>query len=174
MKRALFLAVALLVLPPVAKAQIELGFDSGVRVERTGGLSLTTFEIPSNWVRIGLPGETIGFESLLSLFAQRESGQTVSVISFLPGIVYHYRPRIYVRGEVGVSRFSSSSSSFSQFAYGLALGTKRVIGPGPLYLRFELGLDQWIENDRGTLNLSDDIQERSEFRALVGIGVVVN
>ena len=173
MKLALFLAAGLLVLPPVAEAQIQLGFDSGVRIERVGGLTETTFEIPSNWLRIGFPVETFTIESLISLFAQRSSGQTVSVISFLPGIVYDYRANLYVRGEVGLLLISASGSSVSQFGYGVAVGNKRQIGPGPLYLRFELGIDQWRENNRGTPSLNDDLQKRSEFRALVGISVVV-
>ena len=173
MKRALFLAVGLLVLARVAEAQIELGFDSGVRIERFGGLTQTTFDIPSNWLRIGFPVETFTIESLISLVAQRSSGQTVSRISFLPGIVYDYRANLYVRGEVGLLLFSQGGSSVSQFAYGVAVGTKRQIGPGPLYLRFEFGIDQWRENDRGTPSLNDDLQERSEYRALVGISVVV-
>ena len=57
MKLALFLAVGLLVLPPVAKAQVELGFDSGLTVQRILGTNLTTFSIPATWLRVGFfPG----------------------------------------------------------------------------------------------------------------------
>ena len=165
MKRALFFAVGLLVLPPVAEAQIELGFDSGVRVVRAGGLSQTRVDIPAGWLRVGFPGETFTFESLIDFTVAFSSGQTASVIRILPGIVYHYRASTYFRGEVGLLLINEAGDSLSQFAFGIAVGTKRQIGPGPLYLRLEAGIDQWRENN--------DFAESSEYRALVGISVVV-
>ena len=166
MKSALFLVVGLLVLPPVAEAQVELGFDSGVTIERSGGINTTTFEVPSNWLRIGFGGETIAFESLVSLAHARALGQSVTVIEILPGIVYNYRFSTYMRGEVGLLVVSARGESANQFAYGVAVGTKRQIRPGLLYLRFEAGVDKWRRNN--------DFNAKSDFRFLVGISVVVN
>ena len=59
-----------------------------------------------------------------------------------------------------------AGTSGSQFAFGIAVGTKRQIGPGPLYFRVEAAVDQWRENS--------DFFARSEFRFLIGISVVVN
>ena len=166
MKLGFFLGVGLLVLPAVAEAQLEVGFDSGVTVERGGGSSQTTFEIPSGWLRIGFSGQAFTFESLFTLAWARASGQSASVVEFLPGIAYRFRGNTYVRGEVGVLLFSAAGESASQFAYGVSVGTKRQIGPGPLYLRLETGLDQWEGNN--------DFRERSEFRGSVGLSVVLN
>ena len=166
MKLALFLAVGILVLPPVAEAQIEIGCDSGVTVDRTLGTNLTTFEIPSSNLRVGFPGATFTFETLASFTVQRRFDETTTVIRVLPGIVYHWRPTTYFRGEAGLRLLNDSGSSLNQFAFGVAVGNKRQIGPGPLYLRFEFGLDQWRQNS--------DFFAHSEFRGLVGISVVVN
>ena len=165
MKPALFLGVGLLVLPPVAEAQLEVGFDSGVTVERQGGTSQTTFEVPSALLRIGFVGQTIGFESLLTTFVRRVAGQTQTLIKLLPGISYNYRRSTYIRGEVGLVVVNAGSSA-SQFAYGLAVGNKRQIGPGPLYLRFEAAVDQWLEND--------DFFSHTDFRGTIGLSVVIN
>ena len=166
MKLALVLSVGLLVLPSVAEAQIEIGFDSGVAVDRTLGINVTTFDIPASWLRVGFAGERVSFESLVTFSLRRVLDQTASTIKFLPGIVYHTRRGLYFRGEVGLLLVNDPSSSLSQFALGVAAGLKRQIGPGPLYLRLETGVDQWRENS--------DFFKHSEFRGLVGISVVVN
>ena len=167
MKLALLLAVGLVVLPPVAEAQVELGFDSGVTVDRTLGNNVTTFLIPSSMLRVGFfPGETIAFESLFQFAHQRTPGQKATVIRFLPGIVYNWRPSTYFRGEAGVLLIDDSSTSATQFAFGIGVGTKRQIGPGPLYFRVEVALDQWRENS--------DFFAHSEFRLLAGISIVLN
>ena len=168
MKLALFLAVGLLVLPPVAKAQVELGFDSGLTVQRILGTNLTTFSIPATWLRVGFfPGQTIAFESLVTVDVQNASGQTATFIKFLPGVVYNWRASTYFRGEAGMLLVDDGAgTSGSQFAFGIAVGTKRQIGPGPLYFRVEAAVDQWRENS--------DFFARSAFRFLIGISVVVN
>ena len=166
MKLALFLTVGLLVLPPVAEAQVELGFDSGVTVDRTLSNNFTTFAIPSSWLRIGIPGETIAFESLLSFAVQSAGDQTATAIKFLPGILYHWRAGTYFKGEAGMLLVTGGGSTLSQFAFGVAVGNKRQIGPGPLYLRFEGAVDSWQENS--------DFFAHSEFRGLVGISIVLN
>ena len=166
MKSALFLVVGLLALPPVAQGQIEIGFDSGVMVQRSPGSDQTTFELPSSWLRFGFPSRTITFESLITFVAARASGQTATLIRILPGVVYQYRASTYVRGELGLLLISAGGESFSQFGYGLAVGTKRQIGPGPVYVRFEAGVDQWRENN--------DFLKSSDFRGLIGLSIVVN
>ena len=118
-------------------------------------------------LRVGFfPGQTIAFESLVSFAAQRFSGQTATVIRFLPGIVYNWRPSTYFRGEAGMLVIDDSSTSATQFAFGIGVGTRRQIGPGPLYFRVEVALDQWRENS--------DFFAHSEFRFLAGISIVLN
>ena len=53
-----------------------------------------------------------------------------------------------------------------QYAYGIAVGTKRQIGPGPLDLRLETGLDKWVERENLFL-------EASDFRGTVGLSIVL-
>ena len=166
MKRALLLGVGLLVLPCVAEAQLEVGFDAGVAVRRQPGSDQTTFSVPSGWLRVGFPGETISFESLMEVTVLRAFGQTASLVRLLPGIAYNYRPNAYFRGEVGMLLLNQPGSSASQFALGIATGTKRQLGPGPLYLRLEVGLDRWLP--------SSDFRKSSEFRGVVGLSVVIN
>ena len=173
MKLALLLAAGLLVLPRIAEAQIELGFDSGLRIDRTLGTNVTTFAIPSNWLRVGFfPGQAIAFESLVTVEILNAFDETATVIKFLPGIVYNWRANTYFRGEAGMlivddpGGIRGAIISGSQFAFGVAVGTKRQIGPGPLYFRVEAAVDQWRKNS--------NFFARSEFRFLVGISVVVN
>jgi hypothetical protein len=165
MKPALFLGLSLLVLPPVAEAQLEVGFDSGVTVERQGSSSQTTFEVPATLLRVGYAGQTISFESLLTTYVRRVSVQTQTLIKFLPGIAYNYRRSTYIRGGVGLVVVNAGGSA-SQFAFGLAVGTKRQIGPGPLYLRLEAAMDQWLENS--------DFLSHTDFRGTIGLSVVIN
>ena len=169
MKGALFLGVSLLLLPPVAEAQLELGFDTGVSVLRTGGQSLTSIDFPSGLrIGIGLPGE-FTFESLFKFSWLGASGQSSSTLEFLPGIAYNIRANTYIRGEVGMLQLTGvvEDRTFRQYAYGIAAGTKRQIGAGPLYLRLETGLDKWVERENQFL-------EASDFRGTVGITVVLN
>ena len=167
MKLALLLAVGLVVLPPAAEAQVELGFDSGVTVDRTLGINVTTFLIPSGMLRVGFfPGQTIAFESLVSFAVQRAFDETTTLIRFLPGIVFNWRPGTYFRGEAGIQIIDGGGTSASQFAFGVGVGTKRQIGPGPLYFRVEVAMDQWRENS--------DFFAHSEFRFLAGISIVLN
>ena len=73
---------------------------------------------------------------------------------------------VYLRGEVVVTYVREAGSGASQFGFGGAVGTKRQIGDGPVFLRFEGGVDRLLEND--------DFFSTNEFRALVGLSVVVN
>ena len=166
MKLALLLAVGLVVLPPVAEAQVELGFDTGLSIDRTLGDNITRFSIPSSLLRVGFfPGHTIAFESLLSVSILNAFDQTATVIKFLPGIVYNWRASTYFRGEAGMLIVDQGGESANQFAFGVAVGTKRQIGPGPLYFRVEASVDQWRENS--------DFFARSEFRFLAALSIVV-
>ena len=169
MKGALFLGVSLMVLPPVAEAQFELGFDTGVSVLRTGGQSITAIDFPAGLrIGIGLPGERFTFESLFTFGWVGASGQASSTLEFLPGIAYHIRANTYIRGEVGVLQLTGvvEDRTLRQYAYGVAVGTKRQIGPGPLYLRLETGLDKWVERENLLL-------EASDFRGTVGLSIVL-
>jgi hypothetical protein len=166
MKRAFFLGMGLLVLPSVAEAQLQLGFDTGVQVQRQGGISQTNIEIPSRWLRIGIGGGRISFESRTTFAYARAEGESASVIRILPGINFAYRGSTYFRGEVGLLLFTASGETASQYAAGLAVGTKRQIGAGPLYLRLETGVVQWQGNN--------DFIKSTDFHGVVGISVVVN
>ena len=169
MKHALFIAMGLLVLPLAAEAQVELGIDAGLELNRSGGDNITTFVIPRAMLRIGIPRESITFEALVGINSINDSGGDFTLITFLPGIVYPFGSSHYVRGEVGllyVSEVLASGAvrSLTQFAFGGAIGTKRQIGDGPVSLRFEGGVDRW----------QGDGDDSTDFRALIGISVLVN
>ena len=166
MRRALLLGMGLLVLPSVGEAQVELGVDAGLIVDREDGESSTTFRIPTATIRLGFPRESISFESLVGVAIVSEFDETVTTIALLPGIVFTLGSNVYLRGEVVVTYVREAGSGASQFGFGGAVGTKRQIGDGPVSLRFEGGVDRLLEND--------DFFSTTEFRALVGLSVVVN
>lgn len=166
MKRALLLAIGLFLLPSVGQAQVELGVDAGLIVNRGDGESSTTFRIPTATFRFGFPRESISFESLFGVAIVNEFDETVTTIALLPGIVFTLGSNVYLRGEVVVTYVREAGSGASQFGFGGAVGTKRQIGDGPVFLRFEGGVDRLLKND--------DFASATEFRALVGFSVVVN
>ena len=82
----------MLLLPSALSAQLEFGIDSGIRIEKTVGISRTTLRIPSEWLRVGLRFERFGFESLINFANQRVSGESATEIELLPGISYDALP----------------------------------------------------------------------------------
>lgn len=162
-RRVLLLA---LLMPGSLSAQLEFGIDSGIRIQRTVGANRTTFRVPSEWLRVGIRGQRISFESLINFAHARLSGQSATQIEFIPGFAYNIFQSYYVRGEVGMLLLSQENSSASQFAYGIAVGTKYPLGTRPFYVRLETGFDRWVANG--------DFFESREFRLLVGLTVMVN
>jgi len=164
MKHILLLIIGLALLPHPTQAQLELGFDAGMRVENMAGMNLTTFMAPAEQIRIGAHSKTLAFEALMSFTHQRMRGASATVIKVLPGLVYYLPADTYIRGEVGALLVANVGSA-SQFGYGIAAGNKRQIGPGPLYLRIETGVDKWVENWNYAAS--------TEYRFLVGLSIVL-
>ena len=159
-----FLTVLMLMLPSALGAQVEFGFDSGMVIERSGGLKRTTFRVPSRFLRVGFPGERVSFETLLAFTHQKVGRQSGTSIEVIPGVSFYYGRGLYVRGEAGLF-LTSGAVSRSQFAYGFAVGSRRRIGEGPLFFRLETGLTKWQE--------SADYTASSNFRFLVGLSAVI-
>ena len=161
-----YLIIFFLLFPTIAEAQIEIGFDVGLSAENSGGFRLVSYHIPTKYLRIGVPGRTISFESLVSISHKRVLGEHQTVIEVLPGIVYH-RGEYYTRAEVGMLLDSSSFGwSSSQFAYGGAVGRKQRIGKdSSTFWYVETGVDKWVGNI--------EYAPRSVFRFLVGLSVVI-
>ena len=166
MRRALLLAIGILALPVVGEAQIELGMDAGATLVRSGGESATTFGLPLGSLRIGFPRESFTIESRLRVNIVNVSDVTLTVIRFAPGVLFPVGSNLYVRGEVVLDFLSGGSGSVNQLGFGGAVGTQRQIGDGPVSLRFEGSVDQFLEND--------DFPSNTEFSVLVGISVLVN
>ena len=165
MRRALLLGIGIFLLPSVGEAQVELGLDAGLGYARASGESITGFSIPMSTLRIGFPRESINIETLVGISILNANDETLTLIEFLPGAVFTLDSNMYLRGEVALNFISGGGNSSTQFGFGGAVGYKRQIGDGPVSLRFEGGVDQFLEND--------DFASRTEFRALVGFSVAV-
>jgi len=162
--RQLIIFITLLILPAIAEAQIELGFDVGLTVDKSAGITHNSYDIPAKYLRIGFPRGRVSFESLVAINHQRIGRSHLTIVEVLPGIMYQLN-RYYVRGEVAMLLVSSNfDRSSSQFGYGVAVGSRRALR-GPVFLRLETGITKWAGNV--------DYFGRSVFRALVGLSVVV-
>ncbi len=166
MRRALLLGMGLFVLPSVSEAQVELGLDAGLLYDRAGGESVTAFAIPVPTFRIGFPVGSASIESLVLLQIVNQADVTSTRIVLLPGVNFPVGSSgMYLRAELGLTYVSGGGFSASQFGFGGAVGYKRPMGDGPVSLRFEGGVDQFLEND--------DFLSTTSIRALIGFSVVV-
>ncbi len=171
MKRAILLAVLLLVAPSAARAQLEVGLDAGF-VLHTGyenSDNVTQLSIPTGWGRVGLPlGGVLDFETLLGFNRIGSGGSSASQLTFLPGLNFLLGDDgAYLRGEVAVTRTAFDGESQSQFGFGGAVGLKKAIDDGPVSFRLEGAFVRWLEDQ-------DTFQEAfNQIRILVGISARV-
>lgn len=124
------LGMGLLLVPFGVDAQVELGVDAGFIIDRSNGETITQFSVPIGNFRLGFPRQSLTFESLLGVRVISASDETLSLISFVPGVAFPLGSAAYVRGEAVVNYVSGGGSSASQFGFGGALGFKRGIGGG--------------------------------------------
>lgn len=183
MKRALVLSLALVFVPAMASAQVEIGMDAGFMLKSIDDASdnITSFAVPSSsnflpmvsGARVAFSaGETVLIESLLN-FAYQSFGSddSVTFLGIIPGINFLVTESFYVRGEAGLAyaKFSSTSSdeSETQYLFGGGAGYRRALGDGAAVLRLEAGVDRLLENT------DDGVPASWDFRALVGLSAVI-
>lgn len=174
MKRALLLTLALLGVPMVVAAQLEIGVDAGLSIESVDGQAndLTRFSIPTSAVRVGFgAGESLIVETLVAVNRVSSGDFSSTSIGLLPGVNFPVGDQFYLRGEAGLQRLSVSLSgndeSRTQYAIGGAAGM-RIPASENVGFRVELGLDRWLENE------DEGLPTTTEFRVLAGISAVVN
>jgi len=174
MKRALLLALGLLVAPSVASAQLEVGLDAGLTYEKVQDEDDAAIGIglPLSGARLGFAGgEQIIVETRLDFGWDKQGDESSTSLALLPGVNFLFGENMYVRGEVGLSYFSFDNGvvdgSFTQYIFGGAVGMRRPVGEGAL-VRLEAGVDRLLEN-------SDDFQPASWLIGLtVGVSAIVN
>ena len=161
-----FALLLMLCIPRPASAQFEIGIDAGLRYERIVGISRSTFQVPSEWLRVGFRSGRFGAESLINFMRQRTGGGVLTQLEFIPGLSYYLYRNYYVRGEGGMILTTLPYASSSQFGYGLAVGANYPLGAKPFYIRLETAIHTWVENQ--------DHFEKKDFRALVGLSLMLN
>jgi len=165
MRRVLLVALVLAVLPQFAAAQVEIGVDGGLVIDRSNGSTVTQFSTPISAFRLSFPRESFTFESLISVNVISANDETVSILSLIPGLAFSLSPNVYLKGEVAITYLSGGGSSANQFGFGGAIGWKRQLGDGPVSVRLEGAVDQMLEND--------DFSATTEFRGTAGISAAV-
>jgi hypothetical protein len=183
MKRTLVLALGLLVAPTLVSAQVEIGLDAGLAISSfsnpegfTGDIDgVTTFGLPGQWARVAFAaGESILVESLVGFEFLSEGDYSENTILLMPGINYLVGEQFYVRGEVGLIRFSESDTGFSesltQYGFGGAAGMRIPLGDAALF-RLEAGVDRWLEVKEAGFTTA---LGRTDIRVGAGISAVVN
>ena len=167
MKRALLFTMCLLALPSVGQAQVDIGLDAGLGYMRSSGESATTFNIPTRSVRIGFPvGSSASIESRVLLSIQNGDDETATLIYLAPGVNFPVGSNgMYLRAELAWGYAGGGGDTGNQFGFGGAIGHKRPIGDGPVSLRFEGGVLQWLENS--------DFDPMTVMSAMVGFSVTV-
>jgi hypothetical protein len=174
MKRALLLALGLLVAPSVASAQLEVGLDAGLTYEKIQDVDDAAISIglPLSGARLGFAaGEQMIVETRLDFGWDKQGDASSTSLDLLPGVNFLFGENMYVRGEAGLSYFSFDNGtvdgSFTQYIFGGAVGMRRPVGEGAL-VRLEAGVDRLLEN-------SDDGIPASWLIGLtVGISAIVN
>ena len=92
--------------------------------------------------------------------------ETSTRIELIPGVNFPVGSSgMYLRAELAWSFVGAGGNSTSQFGFGGAVGYKRPMGDGPVSLRLEGAVDQFVEND--------DFNALTDFRAVVGFSITV-
>lgn len=173
MRRFMAMAVgALLLIPAAAQGQVEIGLDAGLTLDNGFDTQddITTFSVPQMNARIGFPaGEGLSIETLFGLNRQSSDGNSVTLLTLLPGLNYQLNEKVYLRGELGLQRVSFESGSVSQLGFGAAVGTKQALGDSPVMWRLEGGLTRWSEDSDPPGN-----EAFNRIRLLFGISAPIN
>jgi hypothetical protein len=169
MMRFVLIGLTLGVLPSIVEAQTEIGLDAGAVFTRQSGETLTAFQIPSGWARVGFrAGDQVIIEPLATLTHLRSGGNSVTNLFLLPGASFLVGDGgAYLRGEVGLQwADSSSSDSESRFGFGGAVGLRRPIADAAALFRLEGGATYWPEKDTDP--------SFTQFRVVVGVSAIIN
>jgi hypothetical protein len=178
MKRSLVLALALLIAPALVSAQVEVGLDAGFNIAMisepdgfTGNIdNVNTFDLPSQAVRVAFSaGDMLLIESMVGFDWFKQGDSSDNTLLIMPGLNYLLGEQFYVRGEVGLYRYSESDGtddfSYTQFGFGGAVGLRMPLGDAALF-RVEAGLDRWLEAKD-----NDVIQQLAETDIRIGAGI---
>ena len=176
MKRALLIALAALAMPVLAQAQVEVGLDGGLGIQKMSGVTDKdiSFDVPTSGLRLGFAGgESLIIETMLDFSWNKFGDQKTTSFGIVPGVNYLINDQVYVRGEAGLSYFKydpgTGGSSQTQYLFGGAVGTRKMLGEGAL-LRLEAGVDRGLEKkDNGVVT----IPASWNFRVVAGISAVV-
>jgi Outer membrane protein beta-barrel domain len=176
MKRALLIALAALAMPVLAQAQVEVGVDAGLGIQKMSGATDKdiSIDIPTSGLRVGFAGgESLIVETMLDFGWDKYGDQKTTFLTLVPGVNFMVTPQVYVRGEAGLNYFKydsgTGSSSQTQYVFGGAVGTRKMLGEGAL-LRLEAGVDRGLEKkDSGVVT----IPASWDFRLVAGISAVV-
>jgi len=173
MTRTLIVALGLLFSPVLVAAQVEVGLDTGLEIEMIDGSDNTTaFHLPTTWARIAFAaGETLLIEPLVGFEYFSQGDVSENRIILIPGVDLLLGERLYIRGEVGLIRYSEDNAgtdfSWSQYGFGGGAGMRIPLGDAAL-LRLEAALDYWLEN------ADDGVPQRTAIRAQAGVSAVIN
>ncbi|MEQ1855180.1 MAG: hypothetical protein ABL963_01855 [Longimicrobiales bacterium] len=175
MRRTLVLALGLMVVPAMASAQVELGFDFfGVTYNDTDGAQDATIgvSLPLSGLRVGfMAGPQMIIETRMGFDWEKEGDASGRSLTLVPGLNYLVNDQIYVRGEAGLENFSfdnGAGTSFSgtQYVFGAGLGTRRPFGMG--ILRLEAGVQKALENT------NDGIPSSLNIYGSAGASIAIN
>lgn len=176
MKRTFVLALGLLFMPALASAQVEIGLDAGLGINKVKDADDTgfSFGIPVSGARIGFAaGESIIVETMLDLGYAKLGDVNATSLDLVPGINYLINDQVYVRGEAGLTYITADdgtgSVSGTQLLFGGGIGMRRMLGDAAL-LRLEGAVDRRLEK------LDQDIPFPAswDIRFVVGVSAVVN
>lgn len=172
MKRVFVLALALLFAPAVVSAQVEIGLDAGLNINKVDDANDTGFgfHVPTMGARVGfMAGESAVVETILSFGYDKLGDNSSTSIDLIPGLNFLVGEQFYVRGEAGLSyaKFDNgtTSASATQYLFGAGAGIRQTLGDAAL-LRLEAGIDRLLENT------DDGIPASWNFRVVVGVSAI--
>ena len=174
MRRTLVLALGLMVVPAMASAQVELGFDFlGISYNDTDGAQDATIGVtlPTSGMRIGfMAGEQMIVETRMGFAWEKEGDASSRSLMLAPGLNYLVNDQIYVRGEAGLENFNFDNGTVSvsgtQYIFGGGIGTRRPLGMG--ILRLEAGVQKALENT------DDGIPSSLNIYGSAGVSIAIN
>jgi len=181
MKRSLVLALVLMFAPAMASAQVEIGLDAGFTISNysepdgfTGTIdSDNNFSLPGQWARVAFSaGDMLLIESLVGFEWYKSGDFSDTSLLLMPGLNYLLGEQFYVRGEVGLLRFTETDEdAITQYGFGGAAGMRMMLGDAAVF-RVEAGVDRWLESKDSNDNIT--MLGRTDIRIGAGISAVVN
>ncbi len=178
MKRTLVLSLGLLLMPQVAAAQLEIGFDVvGLTYTDVDGAADAEIgvSLPASGARVAFPASPqLLIETRIEADWDKRGDVSGSQIFLVPGVNFLVNPQVYVRGEVGLLRVAGDnrtvSASGTQYLFGGAVGMRRPLAGGAALLRFEGGVAMGLENTDSDIPFA----KTTIIHAGVGISAVIN